>query len=339
VHKMESGLLPKQNEIESILALNWGGEVAEVMDSYLLNPLREFLDRPSKKIRGRMVEIGFRLAAGGDVETEFLKNRQWIESASNLLESLHSASLIIDDIQDNSHERRGEPTVHRKHGMPLALNAGNWLYFWPLQNIDEWDVEDSVKLRVYRVCHKGLLRAHFGQALDVGLNIFDVPQNKIKSTCLASLELKSGALMAMALSLGAVLGSKNRELDIICDRFGHAFGIALQMFDDAGNASQKGPKQYEDLLLKRPSWLVAVAAHYLSESDFQRFKNATILLPNTESLENLLKELGLIDLARIEAKKYLEQSLKLLNHPYLETKASVKKQIQELADLLVRAYV
>ena len=114
MHKVESGLLPKQNEIESILALNWGGEVAEVMDSYLLNPLREFLDRPSKKIRGRMVEIGFRLAATGDVDQEFLRNQRWIESAGNLLESLHSASLIIDDIQDNSHERRGEPTRSSK---------------------------------------------------------------------------------------------------------------------------------------------------------------------------------------------------------------------------------
>jgi len=339
VHKVESGLLPKQNEIESILALNWGGEVAEVMDSYLLNPLREFLDRPSKKIRGRMVEIGFRLAATGDVDQEFLRNQRWIESAGNLLESLHSASLIIDDIQDNSHERRGEPTVHRKHGMPLALNAGNWLYFWPLQNIDEWDVEDSVKLRVYRVCHKGLLRAHFGQALDVGLNIFNTSQNKIKGTCLASLELKSGALMAMALSLGAVLGSKERALDLLCDRFGHAFGIALQMFDDAGNASQKGPKQYEDLLLKRPSWLVAVAADQLSEEDFSQFRKAVGLLPDTEALEKLLKEFNLIELARSEAKKYLDQSLKLLNHPDLETKASAKNQIQELADLLVRAYV
>ena len=52
------------------------------------------------------------------------------------------------------------------------------------------------------------------------------------------------------------------------------------MFDDAGNASQKGPKQYEDLLLKRPSWLVAVAADQLSEEDFSQFRKAVGLFPD-----------------------------------------------------------
>jgi len=337
-HKNEHGL-PRDGEIESILSLNWGGEVSEVMDSYLLNPLREFLDRPSKKIRGQMVEIGFRLVASGDVEQILKRNQPWIESASQLLESLHSASLIIDDIQDDSQMRRGEPTVHRKHGVPLALNAGNWLYFWPLQNVDEWGVDDATKLRVYRVCHRGLLRAHFGQALDVGLNIFDVTQEKTKATCLASLELKSGALMAMALSLGAVLAGRNPEIESLCDRFGHAFGIALQMFDDAGNASIHGPKQFEDLQLKRPSWLIAVASEHLAAKDFNRFKKAAELLPDSSELKKILEETGLIELARKEAKTYLELSLKLLNHPELETKARVKEQIHELANLLLRAYV
>ncbi len=337
--KKESSMIPENHQIESLLDLNWGGEVGEVVDSYLLSPLREFLERPSKKIRGRMVEIGFQLAAKGNVIESFNENRQWIENAGILLESLHSASLIIDDIQDNSEIRRGEPTVHRKHGMPLALNAGNWLYFWPLQNIDQWKISAEKKLSIYRICHQGLLRAHFGQALDVGLNIFEVPKEKVRATCLASLELKSGALMAMALSLGAVIGGADSELEALCDRFGHAFGIALQMFDDAGNASIEGAKQFEDLLLNRPSWLVATAADKLTQEQFNEFKKAVKQLPHSEVLKQWLNQNSLISLARNEASKYLEQSLKILNHEKLETKTSEKKQLNELADVLMRAYV
>ncbi len=330
---------PELNHLNDLLDLTWGSEVNEIMDSQLLSPLRDFLKRPGKKIRGKMVEIGFELASGKDLSKRTPFENQTLERASELLEFLHSASLIIDDIQDNSEERRGEPTVHRKYGMPLALNAGNWLYFWPLQNVETWGVSDSVRLNVYRICHRGLLRAHFGQALDVGLNIFETPQNKMKATCLASLELKSGALMAMALALGVVLGEGTQDLELKCQKFGHAFGIALQMFDDSGNASIAGPKQFEDLKLKRPSWLVATAAEALSLQEFGEFADAVGELPQTMRIQKVLEKYALIEKARNEAKQYLSHALGILDEDCFQNREKPVQRIYELADLLVRAYV
>jgi len=332
-------LLPKSDQVGNLLGLSWGAGVDEVVDSFLLSPLRDFLKRPGKKIRGQMVEIGFELANGkeGHQRTES-ENHQLLQ-ASNLLEALHSASLIIDDIQDDSEVRRGEPTVHKKHGMPLALNAGNWLYFWPQKNVESWDVSTEKKLSVFRICHRGLLRAHFGQALDVGLDIFKVPQNRIRANCLASLELKSGALMAMGLALGAVLGGASGELESLCDRFGHAFGIALQMFDDSGNASMPGAKQFEDLKLKRPSWLVAVGASEFSESEFKEFEKVVLLLPDSQPLKLFLERTQLVSRARNEAKKYLKEALLLLERAKGDERPQAMKRIEEMAELLVRSYV
>ncbi len=45
--------------------------------------------------------------------------------------ALHLGSLIVDDIEDGSPIRRGGPALHLQIGTPLALNAGNWLYFLP----------------------------------------------------------------------------------------------------------------------------------------------------------------------------------------------------------------
>src|SRR6476620_1252465 len=45
------------------------------------------------------------------------------------IELLHNALLIHDDIQEGSEERRGQPTLHVLHGVPLALNAGDLLAF------------------------------------------------------------------------------------------------------------------------------------------------------------------------------------------------------------------
>jgi octaprenyl-diphosphate synthase len=53
-----------------------------------------------------------------------------------LVELPHNASLIHDDIEDNSDERRGKPAVHLIYGTDTAINGGYFLYFLPLECID-----------------------------------------------------------------------------------------------------------------------------------------------------------------------------------------------------------
>ena len=45
-------------------------------------------------------------------------------------EILHNASLIVDDIEDQSKARRGGPCTYRKYGIDIGINAGNFLYFF-----------------------------------------------------------------------------------------------------------------------------------------------------------------------------------------------------------------
>lgn len=51
----------------------------------------------------------------------------------DLVEMLHNASLLIDDIQDNSKLRRGSPVAHSIYGVPLTINAANYVYFLAMQ--------------------------------------------------------------------------------------------------------------------------------------------------------------------------------------------------------------
>src|SRR5262249_1158542 len=53
------------------------------------------------------------------------------------IELLHNALLIHDDIEDESLERRGAPTLHLMHGVPLALNAGDTLTLMSLRPLIE----------------------------------------------------------------------------------------------------------------------------------------------------------------------------------------------------------
>ncbi|MEZ4749541.1 MAG: polyprenyl synthetase family protein [Bdellovibrionota bacterium] len=101
------------------------------------------------------------------------------------------------------------------------------------------------------------------------------------------LELKSGMLTSLALVLGAIAGGAEENLVKDLDRFGCAFGIALQMFDDMGNLSgNKEPeKKWEDLKLRRPSWFWAWLSRHLTEGEYQAFVERVRALPAEAPLQ------------------------------------------------------
>lgn len=268
-------------------------ELYPYLQSSLLGPLEDFFARPRKDFRGQMIEKGF--ALGTTLYPHFSKNKATdqknLEILKDLLESLHSGSLIIDDIQDSSLIRRGQPSLHLKYGIPVALNAGNWLYFFAYRLIEKLEVNESLQLRFYRVVTDTLFAAHCGQALDVGTPIDQLCDEETLKVCQKSLELKSGLLMGLALQLGALLTPVSEpELEAI-RKFGIAFGISLQRFDDLGNFNCDRPtaKHLEDLQLRRPSWVWQSLALLGDKFEKEQFKSAVKQLPDSQALEDFLK--------------------------------------------------
>jgi hypothetical protein len=80
-----------------------------------------------------------------------------------VVESLHAGSLIVDDIEDDSDLRRDAATLHRIYGVPVALNAGNWLYFWPQVLLSRIPLTDEAPERPRR---GAMPDAAISQALD-----------------------------------------------------------------------------------------------------------------------------------------------------------------------------
>lgn len=331
--------LPSLQELSSLLGLRWGTEIEALVTEVLLDPLDEFLSRPAKKIRGKLVELGYRLASN-DMEEWPGQLEKLCRQGAEVLEAIHAASLVIDDIQDGSLERRGSPTLHRSHGLPIALNAGNWLYFWPLEKIRDWDIPPNRTLLAYHVCHRALLRAHFGQAIDVGVPIDTLPQERVKQVCLASLELKSGALMSLAMALGGILGGANEARLEVLEEFGKSFGVALQMFDDVGNMTVSGSKQFEDLKLKRPTWIWACAAEYFSKGDYHEFVSAVNRLPNSVGVVDWAKKHGLAEKARSVATEHVEHAITVLEGKVGKSPGVLKPlhDVRILSEVLIKAY-
>jgi geranylgeranyl diphosphate synthase type II len=89
----------------------------------LYRMMRDYPARGGKMIRSKLL-IASAIAHGGSLERAL--------PLAAALELFQNWVLIHDDIEDDSEERRGQPALHRTHGLPLALNAGDALhvYMW-----------------------------------------------------------------------------------------------------------------------------------------------------------------------------------------------------------------
>jgi geranylgeranyl diphosphate synthase type 3 len=81
---------------------------------------------------------------------------------SNIIEMLHTASLLIDDIEDGSNLRRGKPTAHLIYGIPYTINSSNYIYFKAMGELLR--LGDPVCVQEF---NEELLNLHRGQSLDL----------------------------------------------------------------------------------------------------------------------------------------------------------------------------
>ena len=228
----------------------------------LLGPLREFLGRPGKELRARMVELGFELGGGAAAAMP--------AELPLLVEILHAGSLIIDDIEDESLERRGRPALHRLHGMPIALNAGNWLYFWPQVLLSRMGLPSTARLEAHERIAECLLRCHEGQALDLTARVGEIARADVPKVVRAITSLKTGQLIGLACALGAIAaGATTRRIEAL-NAFGRDIGIGLQMLDDLSGAlnPNRRDKALEDLRGARATWIWAWLAEDLDATRY-----------------------------------------------------------------------
>lgn len=253
------------------------------LDAALLEPIREFLSRESKQVRAQLVRIGFSLATtASHVVSSNVINL--LECLGCLVESLHAGSLLIDDIQDLDEMRRGKTSLYLEIGVPRTINAANWLYFWPTESLRQQAIAPAIELEIYRIFHKTMIRAHEGQALDLGHNLTLCSQSDAHLISIATIEQKTGELMAMCAELGAIAGGADIEIRSCLAKFGRRFGVALQMFNDIGEVSQNRKDSDKIRPMIKPSWVWAVGAEMLQPSEFVRFQRLMAGYSNQSSI-------------------------------------------------------
>lgn len=218
-----------------------------IWESALTSPLCSMADRGGKELRSELVAICWELAGGA--------NKAPVELCA-IVEALHLGSLIVDDIEDDSSLRRGGPALHRAVGLPVALNAGNWLYFWPGSLIEGLGLPPATELALRRAVERAILESHYGQALDLTTRVTELRQRDVPVVVLTTTRLKTGSLMELSARLGALAAGAPERTVTSLGRLGRELGIALQMLDDLGGigSSRRAAKGQEDLIAARSTW-------------------------------------------------------------------------------------
>ena len=171
-----------------------------------------------------------------------------------------------------------------------------------------------------------------------GCRSIKFPNLEVHSLCMSSLELKTGALMGLALRMGGYAAGSSREQKESLSQLGNRLGVGLQMFDDAGNfamdcGSEMSPKKHEDLHLRRPSWLWAFIADQYNSDDFERWKQAVSALPDETALLEWCREKNFIDRIRLGARAHLESTLKQMESKFSCHGLILKEARQFIKDL------
>ena len=153
------------------------------------------------------------------------------------IELLHNAFLVHDDVEDESDERRGRPTLHALHGVDVAVNVGDALTLLSIRALidNRKTLGERLSMRVLEEAERMARETVEGQAIELGWrrdNALELGESDyftmiLKKTCWYT--------TIFPLRVGALIGTRDRfDLDRFV-RFGFFLGAAFQIQDDLLN--------------------------------------------------------------------------------------------------------
>ncbi len=250
-----------------------------------------------------------------------------------VLELIHAATLVHDDIIDGADKRRGQPTANAKWGNTISVLLGDCLFAHALKlstNFSNGEISRRIASAASDVCSGEIIQTQ--RRFDLKLGLADY--YKI-------IEMKTAALFSAATELGAFINEASPEIISSMKLFGAKFGIAYQIYDDcldiAGTESSAGKTLGSDL---RKGKLTLPILHVLAVStEVERHDlSAAILRGNADDVKALgeatLREGGLDAAVSAGAKLLLEADHLLTGLPASRYRDGLRDLAMSLKELI-----
>lgn len=216
--------------------LNYVGKITKSDDEDINKIIKEYFFVGGKRVR---VYLSLICSELGD----FNSNREDIIRLAAIVEIIHTASLIHDDIIDNAEIRRGNTTLNKLYGNNFALFLGDYLF--------------SVVLNEVSKINKTLLHEYMSNTLKE-LCVGEIIQNKElydlttrRIDYLKKIKRKTAILIAFACVGGAIVSEAETKYIRASYKYGYYIGMSYQIIDDyldyMGGIESLGKEAGQDL--------------------------------------------------------------------------------------------
>jgi len=231
---------------------------------------------------------------------------------SALIEAIHTASLIHDDIIDNSNLRRGQLTVHAKWGPNITVLLGDYLY---IKTIDQALKNSSPKiLEVLTEVTSEMIEGEITEYYHSGnLELKEEEYYEI-------IKKKTASLFSAACQISSILAQSNQETENKLAQFGLNLGMTFQIIDDlldfTGDEKKLGKPPLSDLREGRITLPLIFLLqngnnHYKTKiAEYFKNKNSSESL-KTEIIDIMVKN-GALKYALAKAREFGERSKQII---------------------------
>ena len=268
----------------------FGGRLAS--DVALVNQIsRYIIEAGGKRIRPRLVLL-FANALGFAGPERF--------TLAAIVEFIHTATLLHDDVVDESALRRGRETANAMFGNAASVLVGDFLYSRAFQMMVSLD-----RMRVLDVLADATNVIAEGEVLQL-MNMHD-PDIAVEDY-LRVIRFKTAKLFEASARLGAILAEVPADVEEACAAYGRSLGTAFQLVDDLldyeGDSSRLGKNVGDDLREGKPTMplLLAMQRGTAAERELIRSSIEQGEVAGLHAIVDVVRRTGALDATRAAAR-------------------------------------
>ena len=237
-----------------------------------------------------------------------------------VVEFIHTATLLHDDVVDESTLRRGRATANESFGNPASVLVGDFLYSRAFQMM-----LDAGQMRIMEILADATNVIAEGEVLQL-MNMHDATLDE--AAYLRVIRSKTAKLFEASARLGAVLAGASAPLEQACAQYGQALGTAFQVIDDVldydGVAGEMG-KNLGDDLREGKATLPLIAAMQRGTPEQRELIRHAIETGGVGELDSIIavvKSTGALDVTRdaaaAEARRAVDAAQQLPPNPFTQ---------------------
>jgi octaprenyl-diphosphate synthase len=227
-----------------------------------------------------------------------------------IVEFIHTATLLHDDVVDESALRRGRATANAMFGNAASVLVGDFLYSRAFQMMVSVN-----RMRVLQVLADATNVIAEGEVLQL-MNMHD-PDLAV-ADYLQVIRFKTAKLFEASARLGAVLAGADPALEEACASYGRSLGTAFQLVDDLldyeGNSDELGKNVGDDLREGKPTLPLLLAMERSGEEDRALIRHAIEQgeLQKLPEILAIVRRTGALDATRAAAQAEADQARAVL---------------------------